>query len=221
MFRARCELTALPSPASQRKALAYVLSQGVKEGLVERPEQWPGAHCAKQLAYAKPRRGFWFDGTAYGRALDRFRARVRGGKPPVRKDFERTTELHFDRLPALAHLSDADYQAYINTEIDNLVAAAADARKATGKTVLGRRKVCEISRMHRSELPLPPWFEKRRKMIIWDDPSCPEARAYLKRYWRFQDAFRRSSELYRSGILDAVFPPGAFRPPSLVLTAAA
>jgi hypothetical protein len=29
--------------------LSYLLSQGVKEGLVRHPEDWPGVHCVSHL----------------------------------------------------------------------------------------------------------------------------------------------------------------------------
>jgi hypothetical protein len=221
MFRRGYEPTALPSVQSQIKAQAYVLSQGVKENLVDRPQQWPGAHSAKELSTGTPRNGIWFDGTGYARAVDQYRSRVSGGKPPARKHFEHTTQFHFDRLPALKHLSAEEYQAHINAEIEKIVSAAADQRRVTGKRVLGRRAACEVSRLTRSELPKPPSYEKRRKMIIWDDPRCPEACAYLERYWRFQDSYRQASERFRDGHLNAAFPPGAFRPSSFALAAAA
>ncbi|MGH3861860.1 transposase [Actinokineospora sp.] len=34
---------------AQAGRLEYILGQGVREGLVERPHQWPGVHCAVAL----------------------------------------------------------------------------------------------------------------------------------------------------------------------------
>ncbi|MFP6664129.1 MAG: hypothetical protein VCC00_08025 [Deltaproteobacteria bacterium] len=221
IFRRGYNPTALLSPQSQRNAQTYVLSQGVKENLVQRPQQWPGTHSAKELSTGKPRYGIWFDGTGYARAKHKYHARVQRGKPPNPRDFEHKTEFLFDRLPALQDLSDKEHQAYINLELEKIVQTAADTRRATGKKILGRRAVYATSPFARSELPEQPPHEKRRRMIIWDDRRCPEARAYLEQYRRFQDAYRRASKLFRDGNLNAVFPPGAFRPPSFAVALAA
>jgi transposase IS200 family protein len=49
--------------AAQVERLQYVLSQGVKEGLVEKAGQWPGVHCLKALLEGVPLVGQWFDRT--------------------------------------------------------------------------------------------------------------------------------------------------------------
>ncbi|HRC86001.1 MAG TPA: transposase, partial [Thermoanaerobaculia bacterium] len=54
--------------AAQVARFRYLLSHGCKEGLVERPEQWPGAHCSTALALGQSPAGFWLDRTALYRA---------------------------------------------------------------------------------------------------------------------------------------------------------
>ncbi len=53
--------------------LKYLLCQGVKEGLVERPEEWPGLHLAPALlaGYSSITGGIWHDRTAQYRAAKR------------------------------------------------------------------------------------------------------------------------------------------------------
>lgn len=48
---------------AQVGCLAYVLANGIKEGLVERPHHWPGVHCARALCHGSELRGTWFDRT--------------------------------------------------------------------------------------------------------------------------------------------------------------
>lgn len=50
-------------PEAQVGRLRYLLSQGVKEGLVERPEEWPGASSTLALLHDEPVEGLWFDRT--------------------------------------------------------------------------------------------------------------------------------------------------------------
>lgn len=215
MFQ-RFQTTALPSEESQLRALRYVLAQSTKEHLVTSPLQWPGVHCAKDLVRAFVRSGTWFDGTGYGRELHRRRARKTHRTPPHRRDFERRSITKFEKLPALAHLSDRQYRAHIGALIRQIETTAADERQGTGRPVVGRRKVLRLSREVRFSLPEPPWFERRRRMICWADRRARETVRYLRRYWEFQREFREASREFLAGDLTAAFPLGAFRPGSSV-----
>lgn len=212
MFQ-RFQTTALPSDDSQLRALRYVLAQSTKEHLVASPLQWPGVHCAKDLARGFVRRGIWFDGTGYGRELHKRRARAtRRRSPPNRREFERVSITHLDKIPALAHLSDSMYRAHVRGLVKQIETDARAERELSGRAVLGRRRVRSISRELRSPLPPPPWFQKRRRMICWADRYSPATASYLRRYWEFQKLFREASRAFLSGRFDVPFPPGSFRP---------
>jgi REP-associated tyrosine transposase len=47
--------------AAQIERLLYILSNSVKEGLVDRPQDWPGVHCVNALLNGEPMTGHWFD----------------------------------------------------------------------------------------------------------------------------------------------------------------
>jgi len=49
--------------AAQTSRLEYLLANGVKEGLVERVQDWPGVHCVRNLLDGEPLEGLWFDRT--------------------------------------------------------------------------------------------------------------------------------------------------------------
>lgn len=205
--------TALPTAESQHRAFEYVLAQSTKEHLVTSPLKWPGAHCAKDLTKGRTRRGVWFDGTRYGKALHQRLARKRNRTPPPRTEFEEESTARFEKLPVLADLSDAAYRAHVSAVVAKIEQEAAAERRRTGRRVLGRRAVFEIAREERSELPRPPWFEERRRMICWASRLARETREYLERYWHFQREFREASRRYLEGELETLFPPFSFRPP--------
>ena len=46
---------------AQIDRLHYMLLQGCKEGLVRKPEEWPGANCVRALMSGAPLRGLWFN----------------------------------------------------------------------------------------------------------------------------------------------------------------
>lgn len=208
----RYESTALVGRESELRAFRYVLSHGAKEHLVASPLQWPGVHCAKDLVRGTPSTGFWFDGTSYGRAVQ---AQKVSAKPkPVRKrDFRTKYRITLHRPPACRTMSKVAFRDYVARLIRETREQAESARRPTGKRVLGRRGVFAIPRETRSKLPPQPWFEKRRRMIVWG--ALTEAtRIYLKKYWTFQRAFREASRRFCAGEIDVSFPAGAFRPPN-------
>lgn len=212
--------TALPTEESQHLALEYVASQSVKEQLVASPLQWPGAHFARDLARSLERRGVWLDGTAYGKARhQRLACRKPSGAAPARTDYEHKVSARFEKLPALAHLSDDAYRRHIASLVRSIAKDNAAHRSRTGGAVLGRRGVLSTPRMRRSPLPPPPWFEKRRRTIYcWAKRTARETKSYLDRYWEFQHRFFQASERFRRGDLTVAFPNGAFRPPSFTAT---
>ncbi|MDY7095117.1 MAG: hypothetical protein SX243_19245, partial [Acidobacteriota bacterium] len=66
--------------AAQVERLHYLMSQGVKEGLVASPLDWPGVHGVQALLDEKPLSGIWHDRTA------EYNAR-RNGRPVRSEDF--------------------------------------------------------------------------------------------------------------------------------------
>jgi REP element-mobilizing transposase RayT len=209
VFKSGYATSAVITPEGQRDCLRYILSQSVKEGLCERPEQWPGLHCAESLVTGKPIAGHWFNATDYGRAKRR-QARKRNPAPVDRARYYEQADAHFAPLPALSHLSPEAYRAEMAALVEEVVAEARELR--AGRPPLGVEAVLATDRMTRSEIPAPPWFEDRRRMVVWDDLKAPEVKAYLERYWTFQVAFRAAADLWRNGEQDVEFPPGAFWP---------
>ena len=61
--------SALPTPESQEVCLKYILSQGVKEGAVDKPQQWPGVHAARHLLYDTPLEGEILNATEWCREM--------------------------------------------------------------------------------------------------------------------------------------------------------
>lgn len=203
--------TALPTAESQEHCLEYILSQGVKEGLVDSPEQWPGVGSARALRVRVPLRGEWFDGSAYARARDVESRKVHPAAVRRNNYFQRA-EVWLDPLPAWTDRPVEQQRAEITAMIVRIVGNA--RRSRGGKRPLGANAVRRVSLHRRTSLPAPPWFEHRRRMICWDNPRRPEVQAFLARYWIFQEAFRAASDLFCGGNRMAEFPDGAFKPPS-------
>ncbi len=205
------EATAVITPEQQLAVLDYVIGQGVKENLVESPLDWPGFHCAESLVTGEPVRGHWLDGTAYGIALRAEKVK-KHPRSVVRDDYLVPKEFSFDRLPVLEHLSDDEYQTHMCDVVERIVEEGRERRGS--KPVLGVEMICAMDPLTSSPVPSPPWFENRRRMVVWDDLSHPEVDAYLRRYWAHQVRYRKASHRWRNGETEAVdeFPETCFIP---------
>ena len=209
--------TALPTENSQIQCLKYILSQGVKEGLVAAPQLWPGVHASKQLLAGTPLRGDWFNSTKWTIARDAERRKKRP-KAVKKNDYYESYELTLTPIAPWKDLSPDKYCEKISELVDEIVEEGKVARN--GRKPLGVKAILQIPLNYKSELPVQPWFENRRRMICWSDPKADETKSYLKRYWRFQREFRAASDAFLAGDLTVEFPPGAFRPVTYVTNCA-
>jgi REP element-mobilizing transposase RayT len=202
--------TALPTADSQLTCFKYILSQGVKEGLVAKPQLWPGVHSAKQLLAGTPLAGEWFDATAYAVARDR-EARRLHPQPVSRSAFFKAYEIRLSPIAPWVGLSTEQYRERVRDVCDEIEAEGRIARR--GRPPIGARTVQQVPLERRSALPALPWLSGRRRMICWADPRAPETREYVNRYWEFQRAFRAATLAFVGGDRNAEFPAGAFPPP--------
>jgi len=85
-------------PDVQRNRLKYLLSHGVKEGLVESPLHWPGVHAAEALVHGEPLEGFWFNRSKEWAARNR-------GLDVGYYDFATKFQVHLSPLPAFRDLA--------------------------------------------------------------------------------------------------------------------
>ena len=183
--------------------LAYLLGNGIKEGLVERPHQWPGVHCARALCHGSELHGTWFDRTA------QYEARRRGDSRSS-ADFGTSEHVVFSPLPCWEGLDPAVYRQRI---VDLVRGAAEQGRhQRAGRPVLGRKAILS---QHPHDEPL-----------THDRSPAPAVHAATKAmrtmlraaYWHFVAAYREAALRLRRGDRLVRFPPGAFPPPMPYLT---
>jgi REP element-mobilizing transposase RayT len=210
IFRRRYEDVVIThEEAAQVGRLRYILSHGVKESLVRRPQDWPGVHCARALLRGHLKMvGKWVDRTALYEAQRRAKAEQRHGldRKPCEGDFTSSQTVTFSKLPCWDHLSDAAYFQ----EIRNLVAEIVEDHAANRARVpdgAPRRLTCQDPE-HR-----PTKTKKSPKPIC--HAASRDERCYfreLRRDWIRQ--YRQATAMLREGRLDALglFPPEAFLP---------
>ncbi len=137
----------------------------------------------------------------------------RSSKPKQikRADYLVNYNVKLSPLPAFEGLSIEANKKVIADILEELRNETRTRRSSEGSTPLGVRAVKAISRETPVSLPQPPWFEERRRMIVWANLNAPETRAYIRDYWAFQSKFREASQKFRRGNLSVEFPPGSFR----------
>jgi len=105
--------------------LRYVLAHGCKEGLVERPGDWPGVHAVGALLEGTSLEGTWFDRTQECSARKR-------GEDFDRLKFATSETVTLSPLPCWESLPPEAWRARIADLIVEIEATAAAERSRTG-----------------------------------------------------------------------------------------
>jgi REP element-mobilizing transposase RayT len=191
--------------AAQVGRLRYILSHGPKEGLVERPGDWPGVHVARAFAEGRAVVGYWFDRT------QEYAARRR------RQTFDRlrfaTLEtLTLSPLPCWKGLSETAWRRRAAALVAEIESELAAQRAKTGKQPLG---VPAILSQHPHDRPLR---SKKSPAPFVHAASRHVRRELYEAYRWFVAAYRDAAEKLRAGDATARFPAGSF-PPALPFVA--
>lgn len=196
--------TAIPvseEPAAQIARLRYLLSHGVKEGLVERCVDWPGVHSAEALTSGQEMQGFWFDRTA------EYNARRRGEDCGTYA-FASPQSLELTPLPCWQDLDPAEYQQKVAEMIQEIEQEARRERRRQGIAALGSKMI-----LRQDPFTKPPPIT--RTPTPWIHAACRAVRESFRRgYLAFEQAYREAASRLVEGDLGVCFPPGCF-PPAL------
>ncbi|MCB9565079.1 MAG: hypothetical protein H6709_24935 [Kofleriaceae bacterium] len=176
--------------------LRYVIGQGVKEGLVASPRDWPGASSTSALLGDMTVEGVYFDRDAETRAR-----RYRALSHPL--EFSRKITLRLTPIPPWAHLSADELRA-------RHVALVAGIEATALPQVVGPARLQRVDPLARPAQPA----RSPAPLCHASDPAM--RRAYRSFYRRLCAAFRALSSRVRAGetVERDEFPPGSF-PPNL------
>jgi hypothetical protein len=186
---------------AQINRLRYLLAHGVKEGLVERVEEWPGAHCVHSLLTSEPLEGIWHERDLETRARNR-------GQEIEAGQFETVETVTFDPLPCWQHLSPEEQRRQVAHLVEEIEAEAAAERKRTGKPVLGVEAILAQDPHDHPERP-------KKEPAPFVHAATKVARlVFREMYALFVAAYREAADKLRKGNRAVVFPIGSF-PPAL------
>jgi hypothetical protein len=185
---------------AQVARLRYLLEHGVKEGLVARPEQWPGVHCVTELTRGHTQLwGIWHERTAI------WEAKKRGKVLPRNERITRET-LELSPLPTWRTRSRQERAEAVRELIAEIEDQHRSIRVAVGVKPLGERAI-------RSQNPHDAPNASKRSPAPTAHAATAKARRAMKAAYReFVSAYREAAQRFREG-LEATFPPGCFPPP--------
>jgi REP element-mobilizing transposase RayT len=177
--------------------LEYLLSQGCKEGLVARPQDWPGVHAIEALLTGQPVEGTWFDRAKESRARNR-------GEQPSPEQYVTRESLSLSPLPCWKSLSPEQYRERVREMLRKIELDQAAAR--AGQPPLGVEAI-----LAQDPFTLPKQTKKSpapRFHAISQRVRQELSQAYS---W-FLAAFRDAAERLKAGDRLVAFPSGSFPP---------
>ncbi|MCO4760917.1 MAG: transposase [Myxococcales bacterium] len=189
-----------PDEETQTARLRYIMAHGVKEDLVDKVGDWPGATALPWLLRGEPIYGVWTDFTA------RYNASRRKGYVEIPGEFDTVYELRMTVLPCWAGEKDEVWRKHVSDLACEIDATAAQRRKETGAGVLGVAAI--LAADVATELPV-----QRRNPAPTVHAVCPVVRKRLEEGLRaIAEAYADASARFRDGEWDVEFPEGTFRP---------
>lgn len=189
----------LDEGAEQERAI-YIYGHGVKEGLVERADRWPGVASVKERLHGVrpryPRLG------PNGRTGARASRNVR----PKSGEERRSVSVKLSAWPFLAGLGGSEARRRVR----ELVALARERAHPvrSGRSFLGVKQV----------LAQDPWSRPQHRLRRRPTPLCharspARRRAYEAGYRLFVSDYAEASRRFRAGELDVTFPLYSLPPP--------
>lgn len=186
-------------PEAQVARLRYLLENGCKEGLVQKPSAWPGANSTGALVEGARLQGWWFD-----RALA-YEARRRG-EQPTKYEFANQEELSLIPLPSWSDLPLEQRRERARELVKDIERTTRERLAQEGRSPMGARRILRqnphAAPEHPARSPAP-----RFHAATWGVRKGLEIAFLEFRLW-YQDA----SAALRAGLKKVEFPPGSFPP---------
>ena len=186
---------------AQEERYRYVLSQGVKEGLVEKVRDWPGVHGARAILGGEPLKGYWFDRTREGAARRR-------GEEPGELKYATEEEVVLTPPPCWRDWSEEKIRARVAELVDEIEKEAEADRRSRGVKPLGVKAILAQSPHQK------PKKTKKSSEPAFHAATKAARRALRDAYALFLAAYQEAAEKLRQGDRSSRFPEGSF-PPAL------
>lgn len=178
----------LVGPEDILAKMAYALTNPVKDGLIDRADQWPGASSLwaslhdRPLSARRPSRFFRRDG-----------------------DLPEFVTLEIERPPGFEHLAAEQWRALLADRIHSIETTARNERQANGRRILGRAGVL---RQRPTDQPQTREARRQTSPRVASVNKWARIEAIQRNKW-FLSTYRAARDLWMAG-LNAIFPPGTY-----------
>ena len=221
IFAGRPDITIVTQePEAQIARLRYLMSQGLKEGLVPHPSKWPGVHSAKALLTGSMKHtGVWvrrsemYEVTRTRRRLEK-RQRVRRKKRFDPKQFEDRLTLELSPLPCWDGLESSEVIRCSRELCNELLVEHADARARVPRDYQKRLT-------DKGQFAYQPEYSKKSERPKVHAATFEMWKHYVDMRDLWTGRYRLASARLREGIREALdeFPEHAFIPTGLYMPA--
>jgi REP element-mobilizing transposase RayT len=178
--------------------LRYILSHGVKEGLVRTPEEWPGMSCLAHLRSEEATMERFFHWTKRWKKG----ALVKGGEDLWHERWGEKVPLKLAPLPCWAQHSYEERQQKLQTLLEDIAQEWAPKHAE----VKGAQAVCE------EEAHKQPVRTKKSPRPLCHVSTKEGFHHFREGLRAWVAAFAQASARFRQGQWQVEFPPWAFRP---------
>lgn len=198
----RCQV--LPEAKDIEHWVLYAALNPVKSGLVQKYSDYETFNSFSTAIQGKVLEYELVNWTAFNNAK-------RVNKDVHPKDYSETFELTFSRIPGYESLSQREYLLMMEQKAEKRRGEMIAERLAKGEGFAG------VDAIRATEPGAFPKHTKQaghhtqRPLVLTLNPEA--RKVVLDEYFRRLDAYRRASQRYRDGNLNAEFPPGTYRPP--------
>ena len=185
--------------------MRYLLANGVKEGLVRRPDQWPGVQIASVFTKEMALRGVWYNRTA------EYEAR-RKGRKFHRHEFATRYEIEIDPLPMWVSLDKVEQKKRYVALIEKATQDGQMEARACGRNPKGADAVLRLSPDTRPE------DTRRSAAPLCHADSREQYLSYRHAYRRFVEGYKDALVRWIETLREAEFPNNSLLPSLLANT---
>lgn len=216
--RAR-DIPVLDEPALLGR-VRYFLAHGVKEGLVSRPDDWPGPAWVRALTSDERLLGMWYRRTDfYHRLRSWTRRKILNGTPrPALADFGEPKEVKLVPLPIWAHLDAEERRGRFQAIVDDVARSFASDEMLPNPRA--EAEPARVAAILAQEPHSRPATLKRTKAPWVHATSTELRRVWMEAYREFVEAWQVAMARVRRGESLALLPPGGVMPPAMAVAAA-
>ena len=197
----------LPAAADIEHQFFYTVLQPVQDGLVQKLSDYKGYNCFHDAVWGKTRKFKVVRWSEYNAAKRR--------KSPVAiKDYTDVFELKYERLPGYESLSQREYALMMTRKLEQHRQRIVRERLKQGLGFAGPEVLATIQTGSKPRNTKTSHRYSHRPRVL---SVCSVRRQEITTwYFAIYQMYKIASRRFRAGEYDVEFPPGTYKPPTMI-----